>query len=101
MLAGIKRKRQEGLQKPTLDNDEQESGLSDDNDLSDQEDEEEEWNGAEGQVKTSTDEAKNGTVKKPPTGEELRAIKDAADLYRSNSFKLQVNSFPSHSTEAY
>lgn len=28
--------------------------------------------------------------KKPPTGEELRDIKDAADLYRSSSFKLQV-----------
>lgn len=26
----------------------------------------------------------------PPSGEELRAIKDASDLYKSNSFKLQV-----------
>jgi U3 small nucleolar RNA-associated protein 22 len=27
---------------------------------------------------------------KPPTGEELRTIKDASSLFRSNSFKLQV-----------
>lgn len=27
---------------------------------------------------------------KLPTGEELRALKDAADLYQSSSFKLQV-----------
>ncbi|KAG6918794.1 hypothetical protein DXG01_011546 [Tephrocybe rancida] len=29
--------------------------------------------------------------KKPPTGEELRAIKDARDLFRSSSFKLQID----------
>lgn len=29
-------------------------------------------------------------AKQPPTGEELRAIKDASDLFRSSSFKLQV-----------
>ena len=28
---------------------------------------------------------------KPPTGEELRVIKDATDLFRSSSFKLQAN----------
>ena len=27
---------------------------------------------------------------KLPTGEELRTLKNAADLYQSNSFKLQV-----------
>jgi U3 small nucleolar RNA-associated protein 22 len=35
--------------------------------------------------------------RKPPTGEELRTIKDATDLFRSSSFKLQVgpcNIFP-------
>ncbi|KAF9219296.1 Nrap protein [Gyrodon lividus] len=30
-------------------------------------------------------------LKKPPTGEELRAMKDAADLYQSSSFKLQID----------
>lgn len=28
---------------------------------------------------------------KPPTGEELRVIKDATDLFRSSSFKLQAS----------
>jgi U3 small nucleolar RNA-associated protein 22 len=28
--------------------------------------------------------------RKPPTGQEVRVIKDAADLFRSNSFRLQV-----------
>ncbi|KIJ60730.1 hypothetical protein HYDPIDRAFT_31953 [Hydnomerulius pinastri MD-312] len=28
---------------------------------------------------------------KPPTGDELRAMKDAADLYQSSSFKLQID----------
>ncbi|KAI0368535.1 Nrap protein [Pilatotrama ljubarskyi] len=30
-------------------------------------------------------------ITKPPTGEELRKIKDATDLYRSTSFKLQID----------
>ena len=30
-------------------------------------------------------------VKAPPKGEELRDIKDATDLFRSTSFKLQVS----------
>lgn len=33
-------------------------------------------------------------IHKPPTGEELREIKDATDLFRSNSFKLQVSTTP-------
>lgn len=32
----------------------------------------------------------SGKHKKPPTGEELREIKDASDLYRSSAFKFQV-----------
>lgn len=40
----------------------------------------------------SPDPRRKGTVpKKPPTGEELRTIKDAAELYMSSSFKLQVS----------
>ena len=31
-----------------------------------------------------------GGAKKLPAGAELRQIKDAADLYQSSSFKLQV-----------
>ncbi|KAJ3523279.1 hypothetical protein NM688_g8755 [Phlebia brevispora] len=38
------------------------------------------------------DETRPGTKpKKPPTGEELRNIKDATELYRSSSFKLQID----------
>lgn len=33
----------------------------------------------------------NTKSKKPPTGEELRTIKEASDLYKSNTFKLQVS----------
>ncbi|TRM70534.1 Nrap protein [Schizophyllum amplum] len=35
--------------------------------------------------------ASGGTSKKPPTGVELRQIKDAANLYQSSSFKLQID----------
>ena len=55
-------------------------------------DNEETWNGLNvNNVKTHAEQGRNGTVpKKPPTGEELRTIKDAADLYMSSSFKLKV-----------
>lgn len=58
------------------------------------EEEEEQWEGLNGAggADGAADEGKHtGTKpKKPPTGEELRNIKDATDLYRSSSFKLQV-----------
>lgn len=52
----------------------------------------EEWGGISSPVKDDSASAgRPGTKpKKPPTGEELRAIKDATDLFRSSSFKLQV-----------
>lgn len=60
-------------------------------------DEEEEWggiganNGPLNPVVAVVDEARRGTKpNKPPTGHELRVIKDAADLFQSNSFKLKV-----------
>ncbi|KAK2462771.1 hypothetical protein APHAL10511_005162 [Amanita phalloides] len=37
------------------------------------------------------DEQANSASSKPPTGEEIRAIKDAAELYRSSAFKLQID----------
>jgi len=53
---------------------------------------EEEWGGVTGCQAEIEEEHRAGTKpKKPPTGEELRAIKDAADLFRSGSFKLQVS----------
>jgi hypothetical protein len=50
-----------------------------------------EWGGISNQPVEgggSDDHIKTG--KKPPTAEELRAIKDASDLFKSSSFKLQV-----------
>ena len=53
--------------------------------------EEEEWHGLQASTVPEVEDVRTGTKpKKPPTGEELRNIKDAADLYRSSSFKLQV-----------
>lgn len=51
-----------------------------------------EWGGISGSKDTgSVDDSHSGTKpKKPPTGEELRTIKDASDLFKSSSFKLQV-----------
>jgi hypothetical protein len=41
---------------------------------------------------TSVEVHGHGTKpQKPPTGEELRVIKDATDLFRSSSFKLQAS----------
>ena len=56
-------------------------------------DEEGEWGGIDGESGAPERECgEPGTKpKKPPTGEELRAIKDATDLFRSSSFKLQVS----------
>lgn len=55
-------------------------------------DEEGEWGGIGVTPSLPQENLKGGSGKrnKPPTGEELRDIKDAADLFKSNSFKLQV-----------
>ncbi|PFH49460.1 hypothetical protein AMATHDRAFT_178762 [Amanita thiersii Skay4041] len=52
------------------------------------EEEEDEWGGIEGAAEEgeSTDK-----IRRPPTGEEIRTIRDAADLFRSGSFKLQID----------
>ncbi|KAG5651498.1 hypothetical protein H0H81_008470 [Sphagnurus paluster] len=53
---------------------------------------EEEWKGLEVNGETAGDVHDSGTKpKKPPTGEELRAIRDATELFRSSSFKLQID----------
>lgn len=69
---------------------------SDSDDLIHEEDQrEDEWGGISGEQvaasEATTYEHRTGTKpKKPPTGHELRAIKDATDLFKSGSFKLQV-----------
>ncbi|KAF5381659.1 hypothetical protein D9615_005551 [Tricholomella constricta] len=51
-----------------------------------------EWGGLEADDQTTGDGHRPGTKpKKPPTGEELRLIKDATDLFRSSTFKLQID----------
>ena len=51
----------------------------------------EEWGGIEASGDREGAETHYGKkLKKPPTGEELRDMKDASELYRSSSFRLQV-----------
>lgn len=58
--------------------------------------EEEEWGGIDDQQTEGVSAYKSahaqptGKHSRPPTGQEIRAIKDAADLFQSSSFKLQV-----------
>ena len=67
-----------------------------DESMHDEEQHEGEWGGISGEqaaaeATVTTYEHRTGTKpKKPPTGHELRAIKDATDLFKSSSFKFQV-----------
>lgn len=91
-----------GEQRPQIDsiiNDYRDSGLEDSGNGGSEIDQEA-WTGIDAEggdldaMPVSEDEAQRRTGKKgkkPPTGEELRAIKDATDLFRSSSFKLQVS----------
>ncbi|KAJ7581471.1 Nrap protein [Mycena floridula] len=54
----------------------------------DDEEEAQEWTGIGGEASPV---AASGKPNKPPTGEELRLIMDASDLFRSNTFKLQID----------
>jgi U3 small nucleolar RNA-associated protein 22 len=52
---------------------------------------EEEWGGINGATSNAAPQERytGPTSKKLPAGEELRAIKDASDLFKSSSFKFQ------------
>ena len=50
-----------------------------------------EWGGIDDEHGGTFVGGENATNRKPPTGEEIRVIKDAAELYRSNAFKLQID----------
>jgi U3 small nucleolar RNA-associated protein 22 len=52
----------------------------------------EEWGGVEaaGSAMQVDQRPAGSKPVKPPTAEEMRAIREATDLYRSSSFKLQV-----------
>jgi len=56
----------------------------------------EEWGGVSGDIApppltTTTKPPAGPGLHKPPMGTELRAIKDAADLFKSSSFKMQID----------
>jgi hypothetical protein len=73
-----------------------EHGASDASDAEDGEQEEAEWSGAGEDNGAETDPhgsaGKSKRKKGIPTGEELRAIKEGVELFKSNTFKLQVSS---------
>ncbi|KAF6752889.1 pre-rRNA processing protein Utp22 [Ephemerocybe angulata] len=96
MALNLKRKRAEDLESrknPKLDevmdvNSENEEHGENESTHDDSEDSGSEGEGVEWSWKGRRDASKS---KNPaPTGEEVRAIRDATDLYRSSSFKLQV-----------
>ena len=51
------------------------------------------WGGIDNEQEDTivTAGGENTASKRPPTGEEIRIIQDAAELYRSNAFKLQID----------
>ncbi|KAI0079174.1 Nrap protein [Panus rudis PR-1116 ss-1] len=58
--------------------------------------EEDTWGGIGGNVENaqaqkSREDGAHSKTKVPPTAQELRSIRDATDLYRSSSFKLQID----------
>lgn len=70
-------------------------GEDEEEDMGSEEDEEDEWTGigdSGPNPATSGPSGGGGKPKKPPTGEEVRAIKEATELYKSNTFKLRVRS---------
>ena len=62
---------------------------SENNDSGIEDEDEEEWGGLGEQKPPRTNDDSHST-KVPPSALELKSIRDATDLYRSSSFKLQV-----------
>ncbi|KAF8178500.1 Nrap protein [Pholiota molesta] len=101
-MAALKRKREEipGPHKsPRIDDEDQimddGAGSEDSGEMSAMEEDEDqgEWGGiaASNEAIPAEENYKGKKAKQPPTGEELRAIKDASDLFKSSSFKLQID----------
>ncbi|KAF7330353.1 Mannose-6-phosphate isomerase [Mycena venus] len=100
MALNLKRKRDGDVQPRKtrrLSEDETEA-ISGPEDLGQNEDEDhddEEWGGiapTQGQTATPAENSGPGTKPKlPPTGEELRVINDAKNLFKSSTFKLQID----------
>ncbi|KAJ7352492.1 Nrap protein [Mycena albidolilacea] len=100
MALNLKRKRTgdvEPRKTRRLSEDESDAGSSpeprEDEDVADEDDADEEWGGitpAQNQA-TAVPENSGTKPKLPPTGEELRAINDAQNLFKSSTFKLQID----------
>ncbi|KAJ6612257.1 Nrap protein [Mycena sp. CBHHK59/15] len=103
MALNLKRKRDGDVEprKTRKLSDDESGGVSDTEELGVGEDagenDDDEWTGIAPQEGQSTDVSSAGNKtpgtkpKKPPTGEELRVIKDAKDLFQSSTFKLQID----------
>ncbi|KAJ7650617.1 Nrap protein [Roridomyces roridus] len=93
MALNLKRKRDPDLhprKTRKLSDDESDAGSQ--SDASDEHQDDEAWGGIASDQTPVAESANSGTKpKKPPTGEELRAINDAKDLFRSSTFKLQID----------
>ncbi|KAF9552839.1 Nrap protein [Agrocybe pediades] len=74
----------------SLAKDDEDEGSGDEMDVGE---EGEQWGGIDGvEAQPGIEDHSAGKKAiKPPTGEELRAIKDATDLFKSSSFKLQID----------
>ncbi|KAK0482507.1 Nrap protein [Armillaria novae-zelandiae] len=67
-------------------------GTNDDKeDVNPEDENDEEWGGVESTGATEGGHTSKGKPKKPPTGVEVREMKEAADLFKSTSFKLQID----------
>ncbi len=68
-------------------------GTDDDDkeDVNSDDEKDEEWGGIEPTGATEGGHTSKGKPKKPPTGVEVRGMKEAADLFKSTSFKLQAS----------
>ncbi|TFK21369.1 pre-rRNA processing protein Utp22 [Coprinopsis marcescibilis] len=102
MVPDLKRKRQvesEPRKTRKLSEEPEENDQVEGEVLSNDEDKENDWAGVDGNEEGPSD-TQNERIninnsdskhKLPPTAEELRAIREATDLYRSSSFKLQID----------
>ncbi len=68
-------------------------GTDDDDkeDVNPDDEQDEEWGGIEPIGVTEGGHTPKGKPKKPPTGVEVREMKEAADLFKSTGFKLQAS----------
>ncbi|KAJ7220018.1 Nrap protein [Mycena pura] len=95
MTLNLKKRKREGDAEPRKTRRLSDDELDAVSETDSNQDEDEEWGGiasVEGHAASHAESNSSGTKPKlPPTGEELRVINDAKNLYRSNTFKLQID----------